>query len=82
METLLDRAYPQDKSHGSWRTGSFRGRVLFPEPANQVMQESGVMSGAMLKVDPGQAGRVEQELSDMTGVSSISSKRKELDNEK
>ncbi len=48
--------------------------------ANQVMQESGVMSGAMLKVDPGQAGRVEQELSDMTGVSSISSKRKELDN--
>ena len=83
VETLPeDRAYPQDKSHSSWREPAVCGEgPIFPlNLANQVMQESGVMSGAMLKVDPGQASRVEQELSDMTGVSSISSKRKELDN--
>ncbi len=56
------------------------GSYISLDLANQVMQESGVVSGAMLKVDPGQAGRVEQELSDMTGVSSISSQRKELEN--
>lgn len=56
------------------------GSYISLDLANRVMQESGVVSGAMLKVDPGKAGRVEQVLSDMTGVSSISSQRKELDN--
>lgn len=48
--------------------------------ANRILQESGVVSGAMLKVDPGKAAMVEQQLGDMTGVSSISSLRKDLDN--
>ncbi len=56
------------------------GSYISLDLANRVMQESGVVSGAMLKVDPGKTGSVEQELSDMTGVSSISSQRKELDN--
>jgi len=48
--------------------------------ANRILQESGLVSGAMLKVDPGRTKLLEEELNEMTNVSSISSLRKELDN--
>lgn len=35
---------------------------------NQILQERGLVNGAMLKVDPGQAGLVEKQINDMTGV--------------
>jgi putative ABC transport system permease protein len=83
VETLLGLGPP--RRAGLMVTGVNRqlvgsGSYISLDLANRVMQESGVVSGAMLKVDPGQTGRVERELSDMTGVSSISSKGKELDN--
>ena len=56
------------------------GSYISLEQANRILQESGVVSGAMLKVDPGKTAMVEQQLGDMTGVSSISSLRKELAN--
>lgn len=56
------------------------GSYISLEQANRILQESEVASGAMLKVDPGKTAAVEQQLGDMTGVSSISSLRKELDN--
>lgn len=49
------------------------------EQANRIMQENRLISGAMLKVDPGQASVVEAELNDMTGVSSILSHRAEME---
>ncbi len=49
------------------------------EEANRIMQENRLISGAMLKVDSGQASLVEAELNDMTGVSSILSRRAEME---
>ena len=48
--------------------------------ADEIMRESQLVSGAMLKVETGRSKQLEKELSDMTGVSSISSPQKELDN--
>lgn len=56
------------------------GSCIALAQANRILQESGLVSGAMLKVDPGQAGQVEEELDKMTGVSSILSREKELKN--
>lgn len=56
------------------------GSYISLEQANRILQESGLVSGAMLKVDPGKTAAVEQQLGEMTGVSSISSLRKELAN--
>lgn len=47
--------------------------------ANHIMQESQIVSGVMLKVDPGLTGPLEDKLSEMTGVASILSRQKELD---
>ncbi|NMA51985.1 MAG: FtsX-like permease family protein, partial [Peptococcaceae bacterium] len=48
--------------------------------ANRILEESGVISGAMLNVDPGKKELVEKNLADITGIASISSLSKELDN--
>ncbi len=48
--------------------------------ANRVLRERGLVSGVMLRVDPGRAAGVEQALNDMTAVSSVLSRRQELEN--
>lgn len=50
------------------------------EQANRVLRERNVVAGAMLKVDRGLAGKVEKELQKMTGISSLLSRHKELQN--
>ncbi|NPV26089.1 MAG: FtsX-like permease family protein [Firmicutes bacterium] len=50
------------------------------DQANRVLQEKQLISGAMLKVDPGKTSLVEEKLNELTGVSSILSREKELDN--
>lgn len=47
--------------------------------ANRLLQESSLISGAMLKTDTGQAALLEKKLNEMTGIASISSRQKELD---
>lgn len=47
---------------------------------NRMLQESGLISGAMLKVDSGQAAGIEAELGTMTNISSILSRQKQQDN--
>jgi len=47
--------------------------------ANRLLQESGLVSGAMLKIDTGQAALLEKKLNEMTGIASILSRQKELD---
>lgn len=49
------------------------------EQANRVLQENRLISGAMLKVDPGRAEAVEEQLNKMTGISSILGRQKELE---
>ena len=49
------------------------------EEANRIMQESHLISGALLKIDMGQALQVEENLNDMTGISSILSHRAEME---
>jgi putative ABC transport system permease protein len=49
------------------------------EEANRIMQESHLISGALLKIDTGQALQVEANLNDMTGISSILSHRAEME---
>jgi len=48
--------------------------------ANRVLQESQVVSGAMLKITPGQAPVVEEKLNEMIHIASILSRQKEIDN--
>lgn len=48
--------------------------------ANRIMQESGIVSGAMIKVQPGTEKVIGKKLGEMTGISSITSRQKELDN--
>jgi len=48
--------------------------------ANKLIHESQLISGAMLKVDPGQQAAIEEKLNEMTGITAISSRQKELDN--
>lgn len=47
---------------------------------NRILGEEGLISGAMLKVDPGKVSEVEGVLNKMTAVASILSKQKEIDN--
>jgi putative ABC transport system permease protein len=56
------------------------GSYVSLEQANLVLQERHLVSGVMLKADPGRSGALEEKLDDMNGVSSISSRQKELDN--
>lgn len=56
------------------------GSYIALDQANRILQESRLVSGAMLKVDPSRTGQLEEEFNEMTNVSSISSPRKELDN--
>ncbi len=56
------------------------GSFVSLEQANRILQERQLASGVMLKVDPAFAAQLEEKLEDMTGVSSISSRQKELDN--
>ncbi|MHB8917917.1 MAG: FtsX-like permease family protein [Desulfocucumaceae bacterium] len=56
------------------------GSFLSLEQANLILQERHLVSGVMLKVDPGKSGAVEEKLNDMNRVSSILSRQKELDN--
>ncbi|MFZ5644723.1 MAG: ABC transporter permease [Bacillota bacterium] len=56
------------------------GSYFSLEQANLVMQERRLVSGVMLKVDPGRSGALEEKLNDMNNVSSILSRQKELDN--
>jgi len=46
--------------------------------ANRILREQDLVSGAMLRVDPGAARAVERELGRMTGVSAVLSREKEL----
>lgn len=46
--------------------------------ANRLLQETGLVTGAMLKVDPGKADDIERELRDLTGIASITSRQAEM----
>ncbi|KUG02374.1 hypothetical protein ASZ90_020256 [hydrocarbon metagenome] len=48
--------------------------------ANKILHESQLITGALMKVDSGQAMSIERQLSDMTGINSIVSRQKERDN--
>jgi putative ABC transport system permease protein len=48
--------------------------------ANRIIHESQLITGALIKVDPGRAAGIEKALSDMTGINSIVSRQKERDN--
>lgn len=48
------------------------------DQANRLLRERGLISGAMLKTDPGLARQVELALQDMTGIASITSRQKDL----
>ncbi|HCF49467.1 MAG TPA: hypothetical protein DER60_04250 [Syntrophomonas sp.] len=48
--------------------------------ANRLLHEADLVSGCMLLVDPGQAAAIEDDLSDITGINSIASRQKEIDN--
>ncbi|MDH7480164.1 MAG: FtsX-like permease family protein, partial [Syntrophomonadaceae bacterium] len=55
------------------------GSYVNLEQANRLLQEKQVVTGAMLKVDPGLGPTLEAELNDLTGVASVLSRQKELD---
>ncbi|MCL2337178.1 MAG: ABC transporter permease [Firmicutes bacterium] len=48
--------------------------------ANLLLRDSQLVSGVMLKVEPAYANRLETQLDEMTAVSSILSRQKEIDN--
>lgn len=50
------------------------------DQANRVLGEGQVITGAMLKVDPGLGDNIYKELNQMGGITSVLSKQKELDN--
>lgn len=56
------------------------GSFVSLEQANLILQERQLVSGVMLKVDPAFTAQLEEELEEMTAVSSILSRQKELDN--
>ncbi|MTI83177.1 MAG: ABC transporter permease [Firmicutes bacterium] len=56
------------------------GSFVSLQQANLMLQERQLASGVMLKVDPAFTAHMEEELEDMTEVSSILSRQKELDN--
>lgn len=56
------------------------GSFVSIDQANDILQEKSLVSGVMLKVDPGTFHVVEKKLDDMTAVSSVLSRQKELAN--
>jgi len=50
------------------------------ENANRLLLERHLVTGAMLKIDPGLSKAVEKQLNDMTGVASVLSQQKALEN--
>jgi putative ABC transport system permease protein len=54
------------------------GSFVSLDEANRVILESHLISGAMLKVDPGKSSLVEQRINDINGVASIMSRSKEF----
>lgn len=56
------------------------GSFVSLEQANRLLQERQLVSGVMLKVDPAYSAAMEEELEEMTAVSSILSRQQELDN--
>ena len=56
------------------------GSFVSIDQANGILQERSLVSGVMLKVDPGTFHVVEKKLDDMTAISSVLSRQKELAN--
>ena len=56
------------------------GSYIDLQQANRLLQERNLVSGAMLKVDPGKASLVEAEINQMLGVASVLSHEKEIAN--
>ena len=54
------------------------GSYINLELANRILQESHLVSGAMLNIEPGKADAVELELSKMMGIASVLSRQKEI----
>lgn len=50
------------------------------EQANRILQESSVVSGAMLQVDQKEMYQIKEKLSDMNGIASIQSRQDEINN--
>lgn len=83
LETLLGigpARHVQVKIVGINRQLVGGGSFVSLEQANLMLQERQLASGVMLKVDPAFTAQMEEDLEDMTGVSSILSRQKELDN--
>lgn len=56
------------------------GSYVSLDRANQLLQESHIMSGAMLDVEPGYEAAVEEQLKEMLAIASISDREKEIGN--
>ena len=54
------------------------GSYINLEQANRILQESRLMSGTLLDIEPGRADRVEHELGKMLGITSVISRQKEI----
>lgn len=54
------------------------GSYISLERANRILQESHVVSGAMLNVEPGKADEIEGQLNKMLGIASVLSREKEI----
>lgn len=56
------------------------GSYIDLQQANRLLQERNLISGAMIKVDPGTSSQVEMEINGMLGVASVLSHQKEIAN--
>ncbi|MCX5780724.1 MAG: FtsX-like permease family protein [Firmicutes bacterium] len=56
------------------------GSYIDLQQANRILQERNLVSGAMLKVEPGMNGQVEAQINKMLGVGSVLSHAKEITN--
>ncbi len=56
------------------------GSYIDLQQANRLLQESNLISGAMIKVEPGKVSQVETEINGMLGVASVLSHQKEIAN--
>lgn len=54
------------------------GSYINLEQANMILQESHLISGAMIRVEPGKLDAVESELNNMMGIGSVLSRQKEI----
>ncbi|SFG35195.1 putative ABC transport system permease protein [Desulfotomaculum arcticum] len=83
VETLLGigpARYAQVKIVGINRQLVGAGSFVSLDQANLILQERQLASGVMLKMDPAFTAQLEEELEDMTAVSSILSRQQELGN--